>query len=167
MAVRTESVGSDRPGTDTANHPAAGSSGIAGVTRVPVPVHEPNLGYPPVAPARAALKVRRRSMSAERTAIPVVIGGREIRTGRTQQAVMPHNHQHVLADWHSADPEHVHEAIASCRSAAREWASWRWEDRAAIFLRAAELLTTTWRQTLNAATMLGQSKTAFQAEIDS
>jgi 1-pyrroline-5-carboxylate dehydrogenase len=80
---------------------------------------------------------------------------------------MPHNHQHVLADWHAADPQHVHDAIAAARAAAREWASWRWEDRAAVFLRAAELLTTTWRQTLNAATMLGQSKTAFQAEIDS
>ena len=79
---------------------------------------------------------------------------------------MPHDHQHVLADWHAADPEHVHEAIAASKAAAREWASWRWEDRAAIFLRAAELLTTTWRQTLNAATMLGQSKTVFQAEID-
>jgi 1-pyrroline-5-carboxylate dehydrogenase len=80
---------------------------------------------------------------------------------------MPHDHQHVLADWHAAEPEHVHEAIAASKVAAREWASWRWEDRAAVFLRAAELLTTTWRQTLNAATMLGQSKTAFQAEIDS
>jgi 1-pyrroline-5-carboxylate dehydrogenase len=80
---------------------------------------------------------------------------------------MPHNHQHVLADWHAADPEHVHEAIAASKAAARDWASWRWEDRAAIFLRAAELLTTTWRPTLNAATMLGQSKTVIQAEIDS
>jgi len=106
-------------------------------------------------------------MAAERIDIPLVIGGREIRTGRTQQAVMPHNHRHVLADWHSADPEHVHQAIAAAAAAAREWASWRWEDRAAVFLRAAELLTTSWRQTLNAATMLGQSKTAFQAEIDS
>src|SRR4029450_8779121 len=110
---------------------------------------------------------RLKSMDAERIDIPVVIGGREIRTGRTQQAVMPHNHQHVLADWHAADPEHVQEAIAASTAAAREWASWRWEDRAAIFLRAAELLTTTWRQTLNASTMLGQSKTVLQAEIDS
>jgi 1-pyrroline-5-carboxylate dehydrogenase len=106
-------------------------------------------------------------MAAERIDIPIVIAGREIRTGRTQHAVMPHDHQHVLADWHAADPEHVHEAVAASKAGAREWASWRWEDRAAIFLRAAELLTTTWRQTLNAATMLGQSKTVFQAEIDS
>jgi 1-pyrroline-5-carboxylate dehydrogenase len=143
------------------------SSGLAAITRVPPPVNEPNLGYLPGSPERSALKDRLKSMAGERVDIPVVIGGREIRAGRTHQAVMPHNHQHVLADWHAADPEHVHEAIAAAKGAAREWASWRWEDRAAVFLRAAELLTTTWRQTLNAATMLGQSKTAFQAEIDS
>jgi 1-pyrroline-5-carboxylate dehydrogenase len=134
---------------------------------VPPPANEPNLGYLPGSPERAELKNRLKSMAADRLDIPVVIGGREIRTGHTQQAVMPHNHQHVLADWYAADPQHVHDAIAAARAAAREWASWRWEDRAAVFLRAAELLTTTWRQTLNAATMLGQSKTAFQAEIDS
>ena len=79
---------------------------------------------------------------------------------------MPHDHQHVLADYHRAAPEHVHRAIAAADAAHREWANWAWEDRAAVFLRAAELLTTRWRDTLNAATMLGQSKTAFQAEID-
>jgi 1-pyrroline-5-carboxylate dehydrogenase len=140
---------------------------IAGITRVPSPVNEPNLGYLPGSPERAELRARLKGMTGERIEIPVIIGGREIRTGRTHQTVMPHNHQHVLADWHAADPAHVHEAIAASKAAAREWASWRWEDRAAVFLRAAELLTTTWRQTLNAATMLGQSKTVFQAEIDS
>jgi len=140
---------------------------IAGITRVPPPVNEPNLGYLPGSPERAELKARLKAMAGERLDIPVIIGGREIRTGRTQQAVMPHDHQHVLADWHAAEPEHINEAIGAAKKAACEWARWRWEDRAAIFLRAAELLTTTWRQTLNAATMLGQSKTAFQAEIDS
>src|ERR1700704_2792858 len=142
------------------------SSGIAGAVRVPPPVNEPNLAYLPGSPERRELKARLKAMAGERIDIPIVIGGREIRTGRTQQAVMPHDHRHVLADWHAADPEHVHQAIAAARNAAREWASWRWEDRAAVFLKAAELLATTWRQTLNAATMLGQSKTAFQAEID-
>src|SRR5258705_12250242 len=146
---------------------ATASTGIAGISRVPVPANEPNLTFLPGSPERSALKDRLKSMAGERIDIPIVIAGREIRTGRTHQAVMPHDHQHVLADWHAADPEHVHDAIAAAKSAAREWASWRWEDRAAIFVRAAELLTTTWRQTLNAATMLGQSKTAFQAEIDS
>ena len=140
---------------------------IAGITKVPPPVNEPNLGYLPGSAERAALKARLKEIAGERIDIPVIIGGREIRTGRTHQAVMPHDHGHVLADWHMADGEHVHEAITAAKKAACDWSRWRWEDRAAIFLRAAELLTTTWRQTLNAATMLGQSKTAFQAEIDS
>ncbi len=143
------------------------SSGIAGIARVPPPVNEPNLGYLTGSPERLELKARLKSMASERIEIPIVIGGREIRTVRTRQAVMPHNHRHVLADWHAAELEHVHQAIGAAKAAAREWAGWRWEDRAAVFLRAAELLTTTWRQTLNAATMLGQSKVAFQAEIDS
>ena len=140
---------------------------IAGITRVPPPVNEPNLGYLPGSPERAELKARLKEMAAQRIDIPVIIGGREIRTGRTNQAVMPHNHRHVLADWHMAEGAHLEEAIAAAKKAACDWSRWRWEDRAAIFLRAAELLTTTWRQTLNAATMLGQSKTVFQAEIDS
>jgi 1-pyrroline-5-carboxylate dehydrogenase len=106
-------------------------------------------------------------MAAERLDIPILIGGDEIRTGETTQAVMPHAHEHVLADWHRAAPKHVEQAIAAARDAQPEWANWPWEDRAAVFLRAAELLSTTWRATLNAATMLGQSKTAYQAEIDS
>ena len=79
---------------------------------------------------------------------------------------MPHNHGHVLADWHKATTDHVTQADRAALEARKEWASWPFEDRAAVFLRAAELLTTTWRETLNAATMLGQSKTAYQAEID-
>src|SRR5581483_9960567 len=103
----------------------------------------------------------------ERVDIPLIIGGREIRTGETAQAVMPHNHRHVLGDWHKAARQHVEDAVAAAREARAEWANWAWEDRAAVFLKAAELLATTWRATLNASTMLGQSKTAFQAEIDS
>ena len=105
-------------------------------------------------------------MASEKIDIPIIIGGREIRTGHLRQAVMPHDHRHVLADWHVAEPGHVREAIAAAAEAQKEWGSWPLEDRAAVFLRAAELLTTSWRATLNAATMLGQSKTAFQAEID-
>src|SRR5262245_33729329 len=82
---------------------SVGGSGVAGVLRVPPPVNEPNLAYLPGSPERAALKARLQSMAAERIDIPLVIGGEEIRTGRTQQAVMPHNYRHVLADWHSAD----------------------------------------------------------------
>ena len=139
---------------------------FAGRPRVPTPVNDVNRTYLPGSPERAELKARLAQMAAERIDIPIVIGGREIRTGRVERAVMPHNHRHVLAEWHAAGPEHVQQAIAAAAEAHREWASWPFQDRAAVLLRAAELLTTTWRATINAATMLGQSKTVFQAEID-
>jgi 1-pyrroline-5-carboxylate dehydrogenase len=139
---------------------------FAGTPRVPPPVNDTNRAYLPGSPERAALKARLSQLAGERLDIPLVIGGKEIRTGHLQQAVMPHDHAHVLADWHMAEREHVTAAIAAAAAAKREWAAWSWHERAAVFLRAAELLATTWRPTLNAATMLGQSKTAFQAEID-
>ena len=138
-----------------------------GTRRVPPPVNEPVKSYAPGSAERTALKTRLQAMTGERIDIPAIIGGREIRSGETARAVMPHNHRHVLADWHKATPETVGQAIAAATEAQREWSAWAWEDRAAIFLKAAELLATTWRATVNAATMLGQSKTAFQAEIDS
>ncbi|HEU6450862.1 MAG TPA: L-glutamate gamma-semialdehyde dehydrogenase [Gemmatimonadaceae bacterium] len=144
-----------------------GSYGFNGTRRVPDPVNEPVRSYAPGSPERAALKARLKSMADDRADIPVIIGGREYRTGDTAHAVMPHAHEHVLADWHKATGEQVTKAIAAAREAQREWGSWSWEDRAAVFLKAAELLATTWRDTVNAATMLGQSKTAHQAEIDS
>jgi 1-pyrroline-5-carboxylate dehydrogenase len=139
---------------------------FSGSRRVPPPQNDPNLTYAPGSPERAAIKARLADMAAERIEIPLVIGGREIRTGKTAQSVMPHKHGHVLADWHKAGAKEVQQAIDAAVEARRDWANWPWEDRAAVFLRAAELLTTTWRQTLNAATMLGQSKTVYQAEID-
>jgi 1-pyrroline-5-carboxylate dehydrogenase len=167
MATPTSTVPATTP--DKQDTPAASRTPMAafgGVRRVPQPINEPNRSYAPGSPERAELKARLTSMAAERIDIPLVIGGKEIRTGRTAQAVMPHNHRHVLADYHLASPEHVQQAIAAAAEARREWGSWAWEDRAAVLLRAAELLATTWRSTINAATMLGQSKTAFQAEID-
>jgi 1-pyrroline-5-carboxylate dehydrogenase len=142
-------------------------SGFSGTRRVPPPVNEPVKSYAPGSPEKAALKTRLAEMAKERVDIPIIVGGKEIRTGNLSQSVMPHDHAHVLADWHRATPEVVHQAIAAAKRAESDWANWSWEDRAAVFLRAAELLTTTWRQTINASTMLGQSKTAFQAEIDS
>ena len=134
--------------------------------RVPLPENDPNLSYRPGSPERAELQARLAAMAGEVIDIPIIIGGREIRTGDTGTVVMPHDHAHVLATWHKATPALAAEAAASALEARREWASWSFDDRAAVFLRAAELLTTTWRSTLNAATMLGQSKTAYQAEID-
>ncbi len=139
---------------------------FAGVRRIPPPVNDPNRSYAPGSPEREELKARLKTMAGERIDIPLVIGGREIRTGKTAQAVMPHDHRHVLADYHLAGPEHIEQAIAASTAARREWASWPWEERAGVLLKAAELLATTWRPTVNAATMLGQSKTAYQAEID-
>ena len=141
-------------------------SAFNGNRRVPPPVNEPVKTYAPGNPERVELKARLASMAAERIEIPVVIGGKEFRSGKIAQAVMPHDHSHVMADWHMATPEMVQQAVVASAEARREWSSWSWGDRAAVFLKAAELLTTTHRQTLNAATMLGQSKTAFQAEID-
>ena len=114
-----------------------------------------------------SIKARLAAMAGERVEIPLVIGGKCVRTGDLGRSVMPHDHGHVLADFHQARPEDVTAAIAAARDARAEWASWAWEDRAAVFLKAADLLTTSWRDTLNASTMLGQSKTVFQAEIDS
>ena len=134
--------------------------------RVPTAVNEPVRSYAPRTPERASLKARLDAMAGERADIPVIINGEEYRTGDTARAVMPHAHQHVLATWHKATPDLVQKAICATASAREEWSRWPWEDRAAVFLRAAELLSTTWRDTVNAATMLGQSKTAFQSEID-
>ena len=169
MAVRTapEHVAALSEQAERTVHPrSAPLAGFSGTRRVPPPANEPIKSYAPRSPERAELKARLKEMSNERIDIPIIIGGREIRTGTTAHAVMPHDHQHVLADWHKASANHVQEAIVAARNARAEWGNWAWEDRAAVFLRAGELLATTWRQTLNAATMLGQSKTAFQAEID-
>jgi 1-pyrroline-5-carboxylate dehydrogenase len=138
-----------------------------GHRRVPPPVNEPVRSYAPGSPERSSLKARLAAMARETIEIPLVIGGRDIRTGHTERSVMPHAHAHTLATYHKASEEHVVGAIEAARAAHREWSSWTFDDRAAVLLKAAELLTTTWRDTVNAATMLGQSKTAFQAEIDS
>ena len=146
--------------------PTRSVSGFNGNRRVPTPVNETIKGYAPGSPERAALKERLRSMSSEKIEIPLIIGGKEFRTGDVADTVMPHNHRHVLARSHRANESSIDDAIRASQEAAKDWANWSWEDRAAVFLKAAELLATTWRPTLNAATMLGQSKTAFQAEID-
>ncbi len=149
-------------------HPHAPSiAGYNGTRRVPAPVNEPVKTFAPGTPERAAIKNRLTEMASERIEIPIIIGGKEFRTGETATSVMPHDHRHVLADYHKASSSNVRAAIDAARHARREWANWAWEDRAAVFLRAAELLATTWRSTANASTMLGQSKTVFQAEIDS
>jgi 1-pyrroline-5-carboxylate dehydrogenase len=141
-------------------------STFAGVRRVPTPINESVRSYAPGSAERRAIKTRLAAMAAERVDIPLIIGGEEIRTGTVRQVVMPHDHRHVLADWHRAGPAQVAQAIDAATEAHHDWSRWSWEDRAGVFLRAAELLATTHRDTVNAATMLGQSKTVHQAEID-
>ncbi len=138
-----------------------------GRSQIPFPVNEPVRSYAPGTPERRALKARLAELAGERIEIPLIIGGREIRTGQTAQAVMPHCHQHVLGTWHKAGQAEIEQAIEAAAQAHREWAAWSFEDRAAVLLKAAELLAGSWRATLNGATMLCQSKTAHQAEIDS
>jgi 1-pyrroline-5-carboxylate dehydrogenase len=137
------------------------------IPQVPEPVNEPVLSYAPGTPERGALKDALSRMSGEEIEIPLIIGGREVRTGNTARQVMPHDHGHTLATYHLAGEAEVRAAVDASREAQREWAHWPWEDRLAVFLRAAELIATRYRPVLNAATMLGQSKTAYQAEIDS
>jgi 1-pyrroline-5-carboxylate dehydrogenase len=137
-----------------------------GTFHVPEPYNEPVLGYEPGSPERDALRRRLDELSSQRLDIPLVIGGEGVETGDTFEAVMPHRRSHVLADVHKGGAAEVERAIAAAADAWEDWSRTPWEDRAAVFLRAAELLAGPWRQTLNAATMLGQSKTAHQAEID-
>jgi 1-pyrroline-5-carboxylate dehydrogenase len=137
-----------------------------GLFRPPPAVNEPVKGYAPGSPERAELQERLRQMQGERISIPLVIGGEDVETGETFEAVMPHKRSHVLADVHRGGPEDVERAIAAARDAHHDWARTPWHERAAVFLRAAELLAGPWRATVNAATMLNQSKTAHQAEID-
>ena len=138
-----------------------------GAYRIPEPRNEPVLTYAPGTPERGALKARLAELGGRELEIPLVIGGREVRTGRLADARVPHRHAQRLARWHQAGPAEVQAAIEAAMAARKGWAATAPHDRAAIFLRAAELLAGPWRQILNAATMLGQSKTPHQAEIDS
>jgi 1-pyrroline-5-carboxylate dehydrogenase len=140
---------------------------MSSTPNIPKPYNEPVLSYAPGTQDRATLKAALRSVGAQQADIPAVVNGHEIRTGVTQDVVSPHCHGRVLAKAHQADRATMAAAVKAATEAQREWGSWQFEDRAAVFLKAAELLATTHRSVLNAATMLGQSKTAFQAEIDS
>lgn len=135
-------------------------------TPSPVPANEPILNYAPGSPERAALKSALAAMAKERPDVPHVVGGKESREGATYEVRAPHDHEQLLATCHDAGHAVTERAITAALAAAPGWASTTFAERARVFLRAAELLAGPWRQTLNAATMLGQSKTAYQAEID-
>ncbi len=134
--------------------------------RVPHAINEPVRSHAPGSRERLDLRARLDSLAGERIEIPLIVGGREIRTGDVAQAVCPHRHAHVLATYHQGGASEVEAAADAARKAAHDWSRMPWEHRAAIFLRAADLLAGDWRSVLNASTMLGQSKTSHQAEID-
>jgi 1-pyrroline-5-carboxylate dehydrogenase len=142
------------------------SMSAPGIFRPPEPRNEPVRDYSPGSLERASLQLRLEKMRGERIEIPCVIGGKDVKTGQTKQAVMPHDKDHVLAEVHQGGAAEVEQAIKAAGDAWQDWHRLPWEERSAVFLRAAELLAGPWRDTLNAATMLGQSKTAHQAEID-
>ncbi|MGZ8702325.1 MAG: L-glutamate gamma-semialdehyde dehydrogenase [Gaiellaceae bacterium] len=141
-------------------------SAAPGLFRPPLPENEPVKSYAPGTPERAELRLRLQQMQSEQIEAPMVIGGEEVRTSDTFETVMPHDKAHVLGTVHKGNAHHVEQAIKAAGEAWEDWHRTPWEERAAVFLRAAELLAGPWRSTLNAATMLGQSKTAHQAEID-
>ena len=139
---------------------------VTAIRRVPEPRNEPVKTYAPGSPERAEIKSVLKSMAAERVDIPLVIDGQHISTGKTSPVVSPHNHKHVLADSHEAAAAHIQAAIDASRRAQKDWGAWSFGDRAAVILRAADLLSGKYRAQVNAATMLGQSKTIHQSEID-
>ncbi len=134
--------------------------------KTPLPVNEPVRDYAPGTAERESLKAKLDELAAQQLDIPLIIDGKEVRTGDTRDFSMPHDHGHVLATWQKGGRKEIEAAIESSQRASKEWSLWPWEDRAAVFLKAADLLAGPWRDTVNAATMLGQSKTAHQAEID-
>jgi 1-pyrroline-5-carboxylate dehydrogenase len=140
---------------------------LTGVPQIARPVNEPVKPYAPGCPERAAIEARLQSMLGEVEEIPVVVGGKRIETGRIHEVRCPHEHSHLLARAQLCGQAEIDVAAKAAESAWADWAALPWHERAAVFLRAAELLATTWRDTVNAATMLGQSKTVHQAEIDS
>ena len=135
-------------------------------TIVPKPLNEPILSYAPGTEERTALKKRIKELKSQKIEVPLIIGGKEIKTGNLGEMRIPHDHQHLLGHYHMAGPKEIEMAINSAMEAWDSWSKMPWESRAAIFKKMASILQRHDDQTLNAATMLGQSKNAFQAEID-
>lgn len=139
---------------------------LKGFFHVPKAVNEPVKTYAPNSPEKTAVKMAYTKMWNETIDVPLYIGSEEIRTGNTKNMTAPHDHQHVVGKYHLAEKKHVEQAIVNALEAKEAWANMAWEQRAAIFLKAAELIAGPYRARINAATMIAQSKTIFQAEID-
>jgi 1-pyrroline-5-carboxylate dehydrogenase len=134
---------------------------------LPLPTNEPVISYAPGTKERERLKAKLGDLKGRQMEIPLIIGGKEVKTGKMGDCILPHDHKTVIGRYHQAGEREVTLAIESALKAGMEWAGMDWQDRAAVFLKAADLLSEPWRPVLNAANMLGQSKNAFQAEIDS
>ena len=135
--------------------------------KVPVPINEPIKTYMPGSPERDQLKKKLTELKSQHIEVPLIIGGEEVKSGNTEEMVIPHNKKHVLGVYHKAGKKEVEMAIEAALEARKAWSEMPWEQRVAIFLKMADLLAGPWRARINAATMLGQSKVAHQAEIDS
>lgn len=138
-----------------------------GFFKVPAPINEPILNYAPGSKERSELKAALAEARNKEIDVPMYIGGKEVRTGKISRMAPPHDHKHTLGYFHKGDTTHVTQAIEAALAAKENWENLAWEQRAAIFLKAADLIAGPYRAKLNAATMLGQSKNAYQAEIDS
>lgn len=137
-----------------------------GFFSVPLAVNEPVKSYAPGSPERAAVSETYKTLFNSHTEVPLFINGKDVKTGNTRTMSPPHDHQHVVGEYHLAEKSHVEEAIATALEARKSWSQLPWEQRAGIFLRAAELIAGPYRAKINAATMIAQSKTIHQAEID-
>ncbi len=140
---------------------------LNGIFNIPKPVNETSLSYAPGSPEREHLKAACKELQSTHHDVPMIIGGKEVRNGKTAPIRSPHDHHHNLGDTHQGNAQYVEQAIQAANEAKEEWGRMQWHSRATVFLKAAELLAGKYRQTLNAATMLNMSKTSHQAEIDS
>lgn len=138
-----------------------------GFFNVPIAVNEPVKSYAPGSPERKAVSEAYKSMFNSKVEVPLYINGKDVKTGNTRTMSPPHDHQHIVGEYHLAEKAHVEEAIATALEARKAWSQMPWEQRAGIFLKAAELIAGPYRAKINAATMIAQSKTIHQAEIDS
>ena len=138
-----------------------------GFFNVPIAVNEPVKSYAPGSPERKAVSEAYKSMFNSKVEVPLYINGKDVKTGNTRTMSPPHDHKHIVGEYHLAEQKHVEEAIATALEARKEWSQMPWEQRAGIFLKAAELIAGPYRAKINAATMIAQSKTIHQAEIDS
>lgn len=139
---------------------------MSGIYKVPNAINEPVNSYAPGSPETASLKAKLKELRGQEVDVPMYIGAEEVRTGKTHPMSPPHDHQHKLGQFHEGDASHVEQAIKAALAAKQEWADLHWQQRAAVFLKAADLVAGPYRDKINAATMLAQSKNAYQSEID-